>query len=324
MHYADAPYRHDLADGPTEWSCHWITADDGTKLRVCNWTQSDPRGTVFVFQGRTEYIEKYGRIAQMLVQCGWNVVAIDWRGQGYSERPDHDPMQGYVDHFAQYQQDIDALIDYAKSIDLPKPWNMVGHSMGGCIGLRALHRRSDEFDHVTFSAPMWGIEFGTLMNPFAGTIAKIGVSLGFAKSYVPSASSECYLLTGEFDGNRLTNDPENWRYMVDQVKGDAELRLGGPSFSWVNAAVIEMNDLMSSTPPDVPAMTLLGTDEAVVSAKNIRDHMTKWDNSILLEIHNGRHEVLMERNDLIRKLIRDIDAFFRDDVIVEGALIAAG
>jgi lysophospholipase len=259
----------------------------------------------------------------MLVQHGWNVVAIDWRGQGYSERPEHDPMQGYVDHFAQYQQDIDALIEYAKSIDLPKPWNMVGHSMGGCIGLRALHRRGDDFDHVTFSAPMWGIEFGTLVNPFASTIAKLGVSLGFAKSYVPSASSECYLLTGEFDRNRLTNDPENWRYMVDQVKGDAELRLGGPSFSWVNAAVIEMNDLMSSTPPNVPAMTLLGTDEAVVSSKNIRDYMNKWDNGILLEIQNGRHEVLMERSDLIQKLIRDIDAFFHDDVIVEGALIAA-
>ena len=69
----------------------------------------------------------------MLVQCGWNVVAIDWRGQGYSERPEHDPMQGYVDHFAQYQQDIDALIEYAKSIDLPKPWNMVGHSMGDAL-----------------------------------------------------------------------------------------------------------------------------------------------------------------------------------------------
>jgi lysophospholipase len=111
--------------------------------------------------------------------------------------------------------------------------------------------------------------------------------------------------------------------MVDQVKGDAELRLGGPSFSWVNAAVIEMNDLMSSTPPNVPAMTLLGTDEAVVSSKNIRDYMNKWDNGILLEIQNGRHEVLMERSDLIQKLIRDIDAFFHDDVIVEGALIAA-
>ena len=84
-----------------------------------------------------------------------------------------------------------------------------------------------------------------------------------------------------------------------------------------------MNDLMSSTPPNVPAMTLLGTDEAVVSEKNMCDHITKWNNGILLEIQNGRHEVLMERNDLIQKLIRDIDAFFRDDVIVEGALIAA-
>ena len=92
-----------------------------------------PRGTVFVFQGRTEYIEKYGRIAQnvgsvRLERCGDRLAA--WR---YSERPEHDPMQGYVDHFAQYQQDIDALIDYAKSIDLPKPLEHGGHSMGGCI-----------------------------------------------------------------------------------------------------------------------------------------------------------------------------------------------
>ena len=108
-----------------------------------------------------------------------------------------------------------------------------------------------------------------------------------------------------------------------QVKGDKEFRLGGPSFAWVNAAGMEMNDLMSSTPPNVPAMTLLGTDEAVVSSKNIRDHMTKWNNGILLEIQNGRHEVLMEQSDLIQKLIRDIDAFFRDDVIAEGPLIAA-
>jgi len=323
MHKADAPYRHDLADGPAEWSCHWIMADDGTKLRVCNWAQAAPRGTVFVFQGRTEYIEKYGRVAQMLVDFGWKVIAIDWRGQGYSERPEHDPMQGYVDHFAQYQKDIDALVDYAKAVDLPEPWNILGHSMGGCIGLRALHRRGDEFDHVIFSAPMWGIEFGPLMNSFASTIAKIGVSLGFAKSYVPSANSDCYLLKGKFDGNRLTNDPENWHYMVNQVKGDQELRLGGPSFSWVNAAVTEMDALMSSAPPNIPAMTLLGTDDAVVSQKNIHDHMKKWDNGILLEIQNGRHEVLMERSDLVQKLIRDIDAFFRDDLIVESALIAA-
>lgn len=79
---------------------------------------------------------------------------------------------------------------------------------------------------------------------------------------------------------------------------------------------------MSSAPPNIPAMTLLGTDEAVVSQKNIRDHMKKWDNGILLEIQNGRHEVFMERSDLIQKLISDIDAFFRGEVIVEHALIA--
>jgi hypothetical protein len=51
--------------------------------------------------------------------------------------------------------------------------------------------------------------------------------------------------------------------------------------------------------------------------------MNKWDNGILLNIQNGRHEVLMERRDLIEKLVRDIDAFFRDDVICDDVLIAA-
>ena len=126
-------------------------ADDGTK-RVC--IGPEQPGERFRFQG-AQNIEKYGRVAQMLIQCGWNVVRLIGVAKD-TRTPEHDPMQGYVDHFAEYQQDIDALFDYAKSIDLPKPWNMVGHSMGGCIGFRAIHRRGDEFDHVTFSAPMWG------------------------------------------------------------------------------------------------------------------------------------------------------------------------
>ena len=323
MSYPVAPYREDLADGPAEWSCHWITASDGTKLRVCNWAHATPQGTVFVFQGRTEYIEKYGRIAKMLVDLGWNVVAIDWRGQGYSDRPEHDPMQGYVDHFAEYQQDIDALINYANARNMPKPWNMVCHSMGGCIGLRALHRHEADFDHVAFSGPMWGIEFGAFINPVAGAIAKIGMGLGMAKSYVPTATSECYLLNGDFESNRLTNDPESWSYMVRQVTEDHELRLGGPSFSWVNAALSEMNALMQLTPPQTPALTLLGTNEAVVSPSRVRNHIAHWTNGILWTIQNGRHEVLMEKPDLLNKLLNGIDAFFRDDAMFDSTLIAA-
>ena len=323
MQFSLAPYRDDLAEGPDVWHCNWIEASDETKLRVCTWRCDAPLGTVFLLQGRTEYIEKYGRVVKMFVDCGWSVVAIDWRGQGYSDRPEHDPMQGYVDHFAEYQHDIDALINYANAQNLPKPWNMLGHSMGGCIGLRALHRHPSEFDHVAFSGPMWGIEFGALINPLAGAIAKIGIGLGMAKSYVPTTTSECYLLSGEFEGNRLTNDPESWSYMVTQVKEDQDLRLGGPSFSWVNAAVLEMKELMSSTPPNIPALTLLGTDEAVVKAQNIRNYMAKWQNSILWEIQKGRHEVLMEKHELLNKLINGIHAFFRDDVVTDTTIVAA-
>ena len=38
------------------------------------------------------------------------------------------------------QADLDAVLGEAERIALPRPWFLMAHSMGGCIGLRALVR----------------------------------------------------------------------------------------------------------------------------------------------------------------------------------------
>ena len=47
-----------------------------------------PRGTVVLLTGRGEFIEKYAtEVVGELLERGFAVVALDWRGQGLSDRP---------------------------------------------------------------------------------------------------------------------------------------------------------------------------------------------------------------------------------------------
>ena len=75
-----APLFAEIADGPDGGEAWWLTADDGVRIRVGAWAKDAPKGTVLLFPGRTEYIEKYGRTAAHLARRGY---ATRWLpGQG--------------------------------------------------------------------------------------------------------------------------------------------------------------------------------------------------------------------------------------------------
>ena len=64
-----------------------IKTADAIELRFARWdSPGGKRGTVCVFQGRTEFIEKYFETVNDLRQRGFAVATMDWRGQGHSTR----------------------------------------------------------------------------------------------------------------------------------------------------------------------------------------------------------------------------------------------
>ena len=132
-----APLLNDLARGPEGGLGHWVHTEDGLRLRLGLWPNGS-KGTVLIFPGRTEYIEKYGGAAAALAQAGYSSLAIDWRGQGLSDRLLSDRLIGHVRRFSDYQRDVQTLMAAARALDLPKPYFLLAHSMGGCIALRAL------------------------------------------------------------------------------------------------------------------------------------------------------------------------------------------
>ena len=261
-------------------------------IRVVWWKIGD-RGTVVLLPGRTECAEKYGRAAGDLVRRGYSVITIDWRGQGRSDRALPDPTVGHVRTFAEYQDDLDALLAEADRAGLPGPRFLMAHSMGGCIGLRAL-MRGLPFRAAVFSAPMWGITLAAWLRPMAQVVTMLAGPLGFSHRYVPTTGPEIYLLQSPFEGNVLTTDREMWAYMRDQVRAVPEFALGGPSLAWLGAALAECAALAGRPAPNVPAICALGTEEKVVDVPPVHVRMAGWSNGQLDLYPGAEHEIMME------------------------------
>jgi len=286
-----APYHAALADGPPGASVVWL-APGTMRIRVA-WWKAGEKGTVLLLPGRTECIEKYGRAAGDLVARGFSVITIDWRGQGLADRGLADRMTGHVEDFAEYQEDLDALVAQADQAGLPKPYFLMAHSMGGCIGLRGL-MRGLPVKAAVFSAPMWGISMAAWLRPVAQLVTAVAGPLGLAGRYVPSTVGETYLLQAPFEGNVLTTDREMWAYMRDQVKEVPDLALGGPSLAWLGAALRECAALSALPAPKVPAICALGTAEKVIDVPPVHLRMASWANGQLDLYPGAEHEILME------------------------------
>lgn len=289
---SEAPFFDAVAEGPAGVEAWWVTARDGTRLRMGVWPQGS-RGTVLMFPGRTEYVEKYGRLASDLAAEGYGMVAFDWRGQGLSDRPAHRRDMGHVLSFDEYRQDVAAFLKALEPMNLPKPWFLIGHSMGGCIGLRALYDGLP-VAAAAFTGPMWGLQMSPLLKTLSPAIMALSGPLGFGKTFAPTTGPWAPLV---FENNTLTTDRDQFDYMSRQTDSHPDLALGGPSLTWVKAAIRETSALMAMPALDLPTISIVGTGERVVDIDAVKKRMASWPKGSYLGIDGGEHEVLMESED---------------------------
>lgn len=288
-----APFHAELADGPETGEAWWLTTGDGLRIRIGVWPCANARGTALIFPGRTEYIEKYGRAASDLAARGYATVAIDWRGQGLSDKLLDDPAIGHVGQFPDYQRDVAATLQAAGELDLPRPWHLIAHSMGGCIGLRSV-MEGLPVNSCVFSAPMWGITISPMQRPVAWALGWGTSRLRLGNTMAPGTSATHYVTAEPFAGNPLTTDQEMFDYMRRQLEVEPALSLGGPSIRWLHEALVETRGLARRPAPDLPCLTFLGTGETIVDPARIKTRMAGWPGGELEVIEGAGHEVMME------------------------------
>ncbi|MGB0660690.1 MAG: alpha/beta fold hydrolase [Mangrovicoccus sp.] len=292
-------------------------SNDGVKLRA-GVLGTGPLGTVFIFTGRTEYLEKYGPVGAYLSAAGWSVACIDWRGQGLSDRLLPDPALGHVGGFPDYQTDVAALVEFAERENLPKPWTILAHSMGGCIALRAL-LNGFPAEAALFTGPMWGINISPALRPLARILPSLAVKFGMGHWLVPSTKRETYVLVADPEDNLLTSCAKTYRWLQSQLRSHPELGIGGPTLEWLRQAIIETDDLAAIGELSIPTLTFLGSKEQIVNAARITDFTSRWSIGQLQMVEGGHHEVLMERAHIRDKVLDDSLAFLAEAIPARSA-----
>lgn len=309
MALAPAPLFTDVHPGPTGGMAYWAETSDHKKIRVGHWPVQSAKGTVLLFPGRTEYIEKYGTVAAELATRGLGTFAIDWRGQGLADRLLDDPNVGHVDSFSDYQKDVAALLRAARELSLPRPFFLLAHSMGGCIGLRAV-MEGLPVKAAAFTGPMWGISIAPHLRPMATFLSHMMPHFGRGHILPPGTKSEPYVLVEPFSGNMLTTDEPMFNMMRAQLIAHPELALGGPSFVWLREALAETAHLYERAAPNLPCVTWLGTNERIVDVPRIHARMDNWKGSRIELIEGGEHEVLMETSAMQRLVFDGLEKLF--------------
>lgn len=314
-----APLFCDIAEAPDNGLAHWTHADDGTRLRIGHWKSAAPEnGTILVFPGRTEYIEKYGRTVTDLVKFGYSVLIIDWRGQGLSDRFTEDPMTGHVIRFSDYQKDASAMIKAAAELNLPKPWFMLGHSLGACIGLRAL-TEGLSVAACAFTSPMWSIRLPAVKRAAAWPLSWAAQSLGQGHVYAPGTNGTSYVLSTPFEDNRLTNDPDMYQYFVRQATTLTVHQIGGPSMGWLFQTLKETNALSKKPSPDVPCLALCGTHDELIETSVVQQRMTRWPSGRFEQIQDAKHDLLSEVAAIRQKTVAKVSQHFKDSTALNTA-----
>ena len=298
---------------PPGWTLHEVTARDGVKLRAAVWpaTSATPRGTITVCTGRTEFIEKYFEFIGEILSRGYAVVCFDWRGQGLSQRLTEDRSKGHVGRFADYDLDLDAVVDGLVRGRLPEPHILFGHSMGGHIGLKFLARRPDVFARGLFSAPMLKAWMPALLRlvsvPLAGTMRILGRGEGFT----PGGKGNDGIAT-PFEENRVTTDRARYDRNNAILKADPELALCGPTWGWAAEAFASMRMLRRRSfgrRIQCPLLIAGAAHDRIVNQGPDVTLIRNVKRGLFVLFSDAEHELVQERDEVRRVFWTAADAF---------------
>ena len=288
-----------------------LKTKDGVNLRFARWHPPPGRkGTVVLFQGRAEFIEKYFETVRELRSRGFAVATIDWRGQGLSDRALSDPRKGHVGDFSEYELDIDVLMNEVVLPDCPPPHFAIGHSMGGAVLLNLAYKGTRWFDRVVLSAPMIDLA-GARGSSMWKMGAKVMRAFGLGSSYIPGGSS-VPIATGPFIGNRTTSDPVRYARTKAVLEMEPALGIGSPTLSWANAAYRAIDDFAHpsfTTKIRQPLMLIAAGRDEIASTAAIEDFAVRLRAGSHLIVAGAKHELMMEQDRYRVQFWAAFDAF---------------
>jgi len=274
---------------------------------------STVRGHVLLCPGFTEFCEQYSEAMQAFNERGYNVLAIDWPGQGMSGHLGRHRIAVHCDSFDQHIGAMDRLLEAVGWQD--RPVIMFGHSMGGHLALRLCQHLGAQVKAAIVLSPM--IAPPVMPVWMVRLITHMLVRAGFGRFYLPFKKPSSLAHVRQFrPHNGLSRDKYGYESQFIWLDDNPELRRSQPTAGWVRAAYESCarttlkQDWMTAI--SCPVLALLAGDERIVHKASSKRMLACLPHMTRHEYEGARHELLNETPDVIADIWTRIDAFLGD------------
>jgi lysophospholipase len=288
----------------------WLPAP-GARLRYACWNATGTtRATVIVLGGRGEFIDKYAtELMGELLQRGFAVMSLDWRGQGLSDRPIPDrPSAGHIDRFETYIADLRLFIDTIVGPDTQGPVILLCHSMGGHIALRYLAEQGGPFTAAVICSPMMALAKEGALRAVMDLIPQTP-AIDRRDLYSTAPFS---WLAGNVKANNVTHDERRFHWTAAWFEADARLALGGPTLGWARQAGRSLLLARAAGYLEriaLPVLMYSAGQDTIVDHTMHAPVAARMKQCRLVTIANARHEIMMETDDIRTRFWAEFDGF---------------
>lgn len=214
---------------PAAWNWQRVEAAPGVVLRGGFIAADNSKGTIIVVPGFTGSIEMLMREIVQFHQAGYSVASIEYRGQGDSYRPLHNPEKGYVEDYRLLAGEV---ANFAESVrDANKPLFFYSISKGGHITMRMAAEQALDVAAYALMVPMIKINTGTLAYATVRRMTTVLNALGLGKMYAPGQSGytpEEYGVATPCNSNPDTAQSQGAIFALN-----ANLRSRGSTVKWL-------------------------------------------------------------------------------------------
>jgi lysophospholipase len=297
-----------------------FNARGGIRIRYARWDTTAERriGTVCLFQGRAEFIEKYFETITDLRRRGFAVATMDWRGQGGSSRLLKNPAKGHAESFSQFDNDIRQFMAEIVLPDCPPPYYCLAHSMGGHLVLRLAQTKVCWWDRMVLIAPIIQFAGPNSQKSLACAAAEAAALVGFGDSFIPGGKPHSWEDVS-FEGNPVTSDRLRFERAQELLRAAPHLAVGSPTIGWVAAAcssisIVNSPAFMGSV--KVPILIVAAANDEFVSSAAIERFASRLKNCAHIVVAGAKHEILQERDQFREQFWAAFDAFVPGSVLI--------
>jgi lysophospholipase len=291
----------------------YFESRDGLLLRYARWDTTAERriGTVCLFQGEREFIEKYFETITDVRRRGFAVAAMDWRGQGGSARLLKNPLKSHAENFAHFDEDVRRFMGDIVLPDCPPPYYCLAHALGAHLVLRLAQTRVCWWDRLVLTSPMIQFSGNESTNKLMSIAAEALALAGAGDAFAPKGKT-VPLEEMPFANNPLTSDKLRFERAQEMLRAGPHLAVSAPTIGWyaaASASIAQINRRDFTETVKTPVLIIAAGNDAMVSTAAVEHFASQLKNCALIVIAGAKHEILQERDQFRDQFWAAFDAF---------------